>query len=155
MMKAKTIQSGSVLLEAMIAILIFSFGVLGIVGLQANMISGAAESKYRNEASFFVNRLLGEMAAADRSSAAALATFASPAGTRFTEWLNAINNTNLSTGLLGLPGAAANPPTVTITPVINPISFLPTSYNIDVIVNWQSPGQPAHKHVVHAALTTD
>ena len=157
--KPETTQGGSVLLEAMISILIFSFGVLGIVGLHASMISGAADAKYRNEAGFFANRLLGEMAASDRSSAVALATFQSPAGANYTAWLGDIQNINVSAGLLGLPGAVTYPPTVTITPNLNIITGLPTSYDVTVIVRWKSPGQtptdPPHRHEVHASLTTD
>ena len=48
----KSAQQGAVLIEAMVAILIFSLGVLAIVGLQANMIKNVADSKYRSEASY-------------------------------------------------------------------------------------------------------
>ncbi len=43
-------QRGIVLLEALIAIFIFSVGILGIVGLQAAMIKGTSDTKYRIEA---------------------------------------------------------------------------------------------------------
>jgi type IV pilus assembly protein PilV len=154
----KTTQSGSVLLEALIAVLIFSFGVLGLVGLQAAMIAGAADAKYRTEAGFFVNRLLGEMAAADRSSTSALATFAT-GGVSYTAWYADIKNANAANGLLGLPGAAANPATVAIAagPLNN--SGLPTSYDITVSVFWKSPKQAAseapHQHIVSASISAD
>jgi type IV pilus assembly protein PilV len=154
----KTTHSGSALLEALIAILIFSFGVLGLVGLQAAMIAGAADAKYRTEAGFFVNRLLGEMAAADRSSVGALAKFAT-GGDSYAAWYADIQNARVSAGLLGLPGAAANPPTVAITagPVNN--STLPTSYNVTVSVFWKSPKQAAseapHRHIVSASISAD
>ncbi|MFZ6646706.1 type IV pilus modification PilV family protein [Undibacterium sp. TJN25] len=47
---ARTRQRGIVLLEALIAIFIFSIGILGIVGLQASMIKGTSDTKYRIEA---------------------------------------------------------------------------------------------------------
>lgn len=154
--KMKATQGGSVLLEAMISILIFSFGVLGIVGLQATMISGASEAKYRTEAGFFANRLLGEMAAADRSSTAAVATFAT-GGVSYTAWRTDIQNTVVTAGLLGLPGAAANPPTVNIVSINKLINGIPTPTHHDVTVNvfWQSPGQPLHRHVVSASISAD
>ncbi|MGH8807888.1 MAG: type IV pilus modification PilV family protein [Noviherbaspirillum sp.] len=54
-------EQGIVLLEALIAILIFSIGVLGIVGLQASMIKANTESKYRTEAGIIVQQQLGAM----------------------------------------------------------------------------------------------
>jgi type IV pilus assembly protein PilV len=54
-------EQGIVLLEALIAILIFSVGVLGIVGLQASMIKANTASKYRSEAGMIVQRQLGTM----------------------------------------------------------------------------------------------
>lgn len=54
-------QQGSVLIEAMIAILIFSIGVLGIVGLQAAMIKNTSEAKYRADASYIAQQRIGMM----------------------------------------------------------------------------------------------
>lgn len=54
-------QQGVVLVEAMIAILIFSMGVLAIVGLQAAMIKNTADSKYRADASYIAQQRIGQM----------------------------------------------------------------------------------------------
>lgn len=147
-------QGGSVLLEALISILIFSFGVLGLVGVQAAMISGASEAKYRNEAGFHANRLLGEMAVADRSGS--MSDFAT-GGSRYSAWYNAVKNASVSSGLLGLPGAdiAANAPTVQVTTVSNGIYGQATYHNVTVTVFWQSPGQPRHQHVTTASISAD
>lgn len=140
------------LIEAMVAMLIFSLGILGIVGMQAGMISNAAEAKYRSEAGLYANRLLGEMAAANRATASDLNTFSS--GASYTAWFNAIKNGNASTGLLGLPGAASNPPTVAIASVNN-VTGQPTRHDVTINVFWQAPGQPLHKHVVTASISAD
>jgi type IV pilus assembly protein PilV len=55
----KSAQQGVVLLEAMIAILIFSMGVLAIVGLQAAMIKNTADSKFRADAGFIAQQTIG------------------------------------------------------------------------------------------------
>lgn len=55
----KSAQHGIVLIEAMIAILIFSIGVLGIVGLQASMIKNIADSKSRIDASYVAQQRIG------------------------------------------------------------------------------------------------
>ena len=54
-------QRGVVLIEAMIAILLFSIGVLAIIGLQATMIKNTADSKYRAEASYIAQKRIGQM----------------------------------------------------------------------------------------------
>ena len=54
-------QQGVVLLEALIAILIFSLGVLGIVGLQAAMIKSTSDAKYRSDASYIAQQRIGMM----------------------------------------------------------------------------------------------
>ena len=59
--RLKAAQQGVVLLEAMIAILIFSMGVLAIVGLQAAMIKNTADSKYRSEAGYIAQTRIGLM----------------------------------------------------------------------------------------------
>jgi type IV pilus assembly protein PilV len=54
-------QQGAVLLEAMIAILIFSFGILAISGLQGAMVKNVTESNYRAEAAYIVQQQIGLM----------------------------------------------------------------------------------------------
>jgi type IV pilus assembly protein PilV len=57
----KSAQQGVVLIEAMLAILLFSIGVLAIVGLQAAMIKNTADSKFRAEASYIAQKRVGQM----------------------------------------------------------------------------------------------
>jgi type IV pilus assembly protein PilV len=54
-------QSGVMLLEALIGILIFSIGILAIVGLQAASVKNQADAKYRADASYFANQIIGQM----------------------------------------------------------------------------------------------
>jgi type IV pilus assembly protein PilV len=61
----RSAQSGAFLLEALVGILIFAFGVLGIVGLQAQSMRTTNESQYRAEAAYLANTLLSEMWADD------------------------------------------------------------------------------------------
>lgn len=57
----KHAQQGIVLLEALIAILIFSLGVLALVGLQAAMIKNTTDSKFRADASYIAQKRIGEI----------------------------------------------------------------------------------------------
>lgn len=49
------------LLEALIAILIFSIGILAVVGFRAVAVREITESKVRADASFLANQLIAEM----------------------------------------------------------------------------------------------
>ena len=54
-------QCGAYLLEALIGILIFSLGVLGIVGLQAASLRSISEDALRAEAVLAANQYVGQM----------------------------------------------------------------------------------------------
>lgn len=54
-------QQGAILLEALIAVLIFSFGILAISGLQAAMMKNTADATMRAEASYIVQQEMGRM----------------------------------------------------------------------------------------------
>jgi Tfp pilus assembly protein PilV len=54
-------QDGSILLEALIAILLFSMGMLALAGVQAAAIKNAADAKYRAEASFLASQIIAQM----------------------------------------------------------------------------------------------
>jgi type IV pilus assembly protein PilV len=57
--KAKA--QGFMLIEALVALLIFAFGVLGLVGLQAAMTKAQSTAKYRADAAFLAQQALGNM----------------------------------------------------------------------------------------------
>lgn len=57
----KSTESGSVLLEGLIAILIFSFGILGLIGLQAASMKNTTQSKGRIDASLIANQRIAAM----------------------------------------------------------------------------------------------
>lgn len=54
-------QHGVMLLEILVSILIFSFGVLALVGLQGNMTRAQTEAELRAEASFLASEVIGLM----------------------------------------------------------------------------------------------
>ena len=139
-------QAGSMLLEAFIAILIFSMGVLAIVGMQASAVKTSADAKYRSEASLLANELIGQMWVSDRTTATLQANFQSGGGTpnAYTAWYAGFNDANPGPSIL--PGSSANPPTVTIQP----------TGVVTVQVFWQAPNEPAlatpHSYTVVAQI---
>lgn len=54
-------QRGVMLLEVLIAILIFSIGILALMGMQALSMRATVDAKYRSEASFLANQIVGLM----------------------------------------------------------------------------------------------
>jgi type IV pilus assembly protein PilV len=61
MNSSRLTQDGVMLLEALVAILLISFGILGLIALWAASIKGVSEAKYRTDASFLANELIGQM----------------------------------------------------------------------------------------------
>jgi type IV pilus assembly protein PilV len=57
----QTRERGVMLIEALIAILIFSIGILAVVGMQSVAIKNVTESKHRSEAAFLAEELLAQM----------------------------------------------------------------------------------------------
>lgn len=56
-------QRGSVLIESMVAVVIFSMGVLALVGLQTAMLKNSGDSRYRAEAQLIAQSHLANMMA--------------------------------------------------------------------------------------------
>jgi type IV pilus assembly protein PilV len=57
----KQLQSGSALIEALVAVLVFSFGILALVSMQAASLRSTSDAKYRADASFLANQIIGQM----------------------------------------------------------------------------------------------
>ena len=137
---ARSCQQGVALLEALIAILIFSIGILSIVALQAVSVNLSADAKYRSDASLLANQLIGNMWVADRTAATLRTNFSSAAsgiaaGANYAAWQANVANT-----LPGVSGVAATQPTVTITPVTTTGGI---SSMVTVTVFWKPPSEPA------------
>jgi len=54
-------QEGVMLLEALVAVLIFSLGIIALMGMQANSIVQVSQSKYRTDASYLANQVISRM----------------------------------------------------------------------------------------------
>jgi type IV pilus assembly protein PilV len=120
------------LLESLIAILIFSIGILGIVGMQASTIKASRDAKFRADAGLLANELIGQMWVGNRDGAALQGNFET-GGPIYAPWATRVAAT--------LPGAGAieNPPLVTVTPgVVGPPQ---TSSTVTVVVRWQAPNE--------------
>ncbi len=132
---AHTGMRGATLIESLVAILIFSIGILAVVALQAAAVRNATTAKYRTEASMLADQVVGQMWGDDKTTAALQANYASPGGAKFGVWKTQVETM--------LPGAAANPPTVTVD----------ASNVVTVTLHWQLPGEASpHNYVLVAQV---
>jgi len=154
-------QQGVMLIEALIAILIFSIGILAAVGMQGVAIKNVTESRSRSEASLLAGELLAQMwmdqninvvtgvntsnlttanynYAGAGTPPARLGTFTPPVS----GWIGRV--------VTKLPGATTTLPKVTIT---NPTNAGAT---VKIEIFWQAPEEATlgvmHSHVVMAAV---
>jgi type IV pilus assembly protein PilV len=138
-------QQGASLLEALVAILIFSLGLLGLIGLQATSIRNTADAKYRADAAYLANQIIGQIWADDRAALGSYAHFAG-AGAVCAPGGGASGNANVSAWTVqvsaNLPGAAANKQQITV----NAATGLVT-----VTICWQSPQDPQPHNFVTSA----
>lgn len=115
-------QNGVMLLEALIGLMIFSVGILAMIGMQAAAFSAAADAKYRTDAAAFANDIISKIwMNVDRTSNAATITSlnnfqyntggadcafsggpADATNTVLAGWVSAVTDT---TGLLGATAA--------------------------------------------------
>ncbi len=149
-------QTGVMLLEAMIAILIFSLGVLGVVGMQAMAIGASRDAKYRSEAALYANELIGQMWASKRNGAELKTAFQGDGastgsndvvsgadGAEYNKWKDRV--------LDALPGAADNPPQVQIVP--GQTGLPRTGSVVNVQVRWKAPGDASvHNYQVNVQI---
>ncbi|MDB5958650.1 hypothetical protein [Ramlibacter sp.] len=98
-------QAGVMLLEALIAILIFSVGILGIVGLQATAVQQSSDARYRAQAAELAQQLLGQMWTGDRTATTLQTQYnctppCSSPGAGYATWYTQVKN--------NLPGVASD-----------------------------------------------
>lgn len=148
----KSVQQGSVLLEALIAFLIFAMGILGVIGLQATSISNTMEARYRTDAAFLANQIIAQMwvdplvtttgtgttKALDPSYSCNPCTSAS-SNSNVKAWVTQIQSGFLPGGTSG----TANQPSIAIS-----------GSQVTVTINWASPktGAVTHNYVTQTQI---
>lgn len=108
-------QAGTILLDALIAIVIFSVGILGMVKLQGLAISAAGEAKYRTDAALLADQIIARMWGTD--PAQLIANFKGSGGTgptQYTKWNDSVAKA-LPNGAGKIDIDASNVVTITVT----------------------------------------
>ena len=154
-------QQGVMLIEALIAILIFSIGILAVVGMQGMAIKTVTESRSRSEAAFFASQLLSQMwidqnisPAGANTSNITVVNYDYQGGVsvppRVSDWV-----TQVTTGPRALPGAnqAGVRPKITVT------NATAAGATVKIELFWQLPEEaslvpppPPHTYVVVASI---
>lgn len=116
---------GVALIEALIGILIFAFGVLGLMGLQAAMTKAQTSSKIRADAANLASDLMGLIQTDNPGNINSYATAACGGYTRCSDWRAKLVAT--------LPRGAA---TITVT----------NSSKVDVTITWRQGSEAAGKY---------
>lgn len=115
-------QSGFSMIEVLVAILIFAFGILGMVGLQAASIRYQTDAKFRVDASVIAEDAVARI------------------------WVDRVNLAgHLTTGksLSSLPGGNL------VVEKID-VDADPKTNRLRVTVSWTPPGDDTHSHVLIA-----
>jgi len=131
---ARSQARGIAILEAMVGILIFAFGVLGIVGLQATMSKAQSGSKYRAEAVNLGYELVGRMWADNPANLAAYATGECEKHPACKEWDDKLKRM--------LPGAESE------------LQWNAATSEITILITWTRPGEGTSRYQLSAVVAS-
>jgi type IV pilus assembly protein PilV len=131
-------QGGFSLIEALVSILIFSIGILALVGMQVTAVRQSANAKYRSEAALLANQLIGQMWVTDRL-ASTLQTNFNTGNAGYTAWAGTVQTT--------LPNSTGgNAPTVAVA----------SDGTVTVNLFWKAPNEqpsdPVHQYTAIARI---
>jgi len=133
-------QRGSLMLESLIAILIFSLGILSLVALLGVSVKDTASAKYRTEASLLANQVIGEMWTGDKTNATLIANYGTDTGAQYLAW-----KAKVAQALPGVADAVATPPSAAQN---LPTIVIGADGTVTVTVFWQAPGESgSHNYV--------
>lgn len=126
-------QRGIVMIEAMVAVLLFTIGVLALVGLQSAMTRNQTEAKLRGDASYLANEIVGTMWG-DAANVANYATASCAGYARCNDWKSKVERS--------MPGGA-----VTIT-----LGSGAAAGSVTVTINWTTPGDGPHNYTTSTVI---
>lgn len=116
------IQAGIVLIEVMIALVLFSVGILALLGLQTAMLKNTTESKYRADAAYIAQQKLGEI------------------------WVNTKNHPTLADYSVTEDDISTQLPSGKAAVAIS------AERVVTVTITWQLPGELEHNYTTNARV---
>lgn len=134
-------RRGSVLVESLLAILVFSLGLVALLLLLSAALRESGNAHLRSQASLLAADLIERMWNGDRSLAGLRSRFVATENgeaDEYAQWLSSVQRS--------LPGvsAARHRPQLTID----------EDRSVTLLLQWQSPGEAdAHQLVVHSRIS--
>lgn len=124
-------QQGFVILEALVAMLIFAFGILGVVGTQAVMTKEQTNAKFRADAAYLAEDLVGVMWG-DVANISSYSSDKCNSYGRCRDWLNKMAAT--------IPSASA---TINVSSATGLVS---------IIISWSLPNGTVHQYTTETTI---
>jgi len=145
-MPSKNAQQGSVLLESLIAFLIFSMGLLGVIGMQATAINNTLDARYRSDAAFLANQIIAQMWADGTTNLASYDC----AG----KCLSTSTNMNVRSWVQQIQGTAKQPAFLPgVSNAVNWPNIAVNGNTVTVTLNWQAPQEQQRQQIAHTYVT--
>ena len=126
-MRATKSQSGVMLIEALIGMLIFSIGILAMIGMQATAMRNTTDARYRSEAAFLATQIVGQMWV-DRAN---LMSYTTAGYAPRDAWATQVSAT--------LPGVGSPAPAPSIA--------VGAGNEVTVTIQWRQPGESLDRKV--------
>jgi type IV pilus assembly protein PilV len=132
MNRHQRVRRGFALIESLVALLIFAFGVLGIIGLQVSMTKAQTQSKMRADAALLAQQVIGAM------------------------WADAGNKAKYATGLCGAYAQCNDWKTRVATALPNGNSTITLAGDeVQVTIEWTPPNEEQHKYTTTSAIAVN
>ncbi len=114
-------QSGVSMIEVLVALLLVSFGILGLMRLQADSVANLSDTRYRTEAAMLANEIVSRIWI--ETDVDTLPAYVADNDELPADWIAKVNR------LPGVSGVAANAPTVGVA----------SGNVVTVTIRWQGP----------------
>ena len=118
-------QAGVMLIEALVAILLFSVGVVAVMGMQAVSIEQVSQAKYRTDASYLADQIVGKL------------------------WVDQANIPSYATA--GYSGRTAWDAVVASTLPNGTGTIAVNGSMVTITINWRLPNETTTRKFVHIA----
>lgn len=124
-------QQGFVLIDVLMSILLFSIGILGLVGLQSALTRSQMDSKTRADASYLASELMGQIWS-NTLSLSSYTTSGCAAMDRCKEWQDKVASS--------LPQGSGT---------VNTDS---ASGNVTITISWTTPSGETHQYITQTTI---
>lgn len=139
MMRHAKKQNGSSVLEGMLAILVFSAGLISVLMLLSVSLAEVGNARYRSEASLLTTELVASMWSGDRKLASLQTRFGSSTANEFLNWQSKV--------IARLPGVTAS--------INQPVVSISNERRVTITLAWKAAGDIRSHQLVTVAVITD